>query len=174
MAPLRVLEAVIDGDLDTVRAWLTADARNLNESFPYNDVLNPEDDLPDDLPDLDKARGTLLHAAVDSNLSCIPLGDRRAMVNLLLANGADVEAVDNCGLTLLHYSAHSGDLRMTAMLVERGGADINARDQDGCTPLVTALHQILYSDKSPDLFELVRFLVSRGAKLFYSSRFRIH
>lgn len=155
--PQHILEAVVDGDVDTVRAWLTSDARDLNESFPYGDRLSPDDDHPE----LFKARGTLLHAAVDP-LAFTPDGDRRAMVNLLLANGADVEAVDESGLTPLHYSAHLGDLRMVAMLVERAGADINARDQDGCTPLLSAI----FPDKSPDKFELVRFLVIHGAELF--------
>ena len=155
--PQHILEAVVDGDVDTVRAWLTSDARDLNESFPYGDRLSPDDDHPE----LFKARGTLLHAAVDP-LAFTPDGDRRDMVNLLLANGADVEAVDESGLTPLHYSAHLGDLRMVAMLVERAGADINARDEDGCTPLLSAI----FPDKSPDKFELVRFLVIHGAELF--------
>ena len=152
--PQEVFDAVVSGGVETVRAWLTTAPRDLNVRFWYN----ASHDLDDECDGGNNATcATLLHAAVDPVITNHG-PDQRAMVSLLLANGAEINATDVFGTTALHLSA--GDLRMVAMLLERG-ADLNARKSSGATPLVSATRL----DGSPDRFEIVRYLVSNGADL---------
>ena len=63
-----------------------------------------------------------------------PLGLRRAsrtifaMVELLLAHGADVRAADNSGETPLHLAVDRGYLALVELLIVRG-ADVKVRDK---------------------------------------------
>jgi len=53
---------------------------------------------------------------------------------LLLARGAEVNAVDKCGETPIHVAAVNGHKELVGLLVA-GGADIHARNIEGRTPL---------------------------------------
>jgi ankyrin repeat protein len=58
-------------------------------------------------------------------------------IDIMLAAGLDINAVDNRGRTALHGAALQGFDEVVAALVERG-ADLTAADRDGYTPLDTA------------------------------------
>ena len=63
---------------------------------------------------------------------------RLAMVQVLLAAGADVNAKNHEGKTALHYAGKGGHVDVTKALLARGGwlhADVHARDEDGHTAL---------------------------------------
>lgn len=69
--------------------------------------------------------------------------------------GADVNAKDDGGLSVLHFAAaNSSNAEVIRLLLEQG-ADPNAKDQDGLTPLHAA---VLTSDA-----EMVRVLTRLGA-----------
>lgn len=70
--------------------------------------------------------GSPLHIAVIKN--------QKDEAELLLANGADVNAKDNDGETPLHYAAFKGHLDLVKLLLSNN-ADVNAKDDDGETPL---------------------------------------
>jgi ankyrin repeat protein len=76
--------------------------------------------------------GTPLHLAV--------LGKEEEVVQVLLENGADIEAkaADSYGGTALHWATSAGNLGMVQLLVD-AGANCNAEDTDGATPLDAAL-----------------------------------
>ncbi len=80
----------------------------------------------------------------------------RAVAELLLDHGADVEAVsqNDMRVTPLHSAAAGGDTAICRLLIERD-ADVSARQEGGFTPLHAAAH-------NGDL-ELARLLVERGA-----------
>jgi ankyrin repeat protein len=64
--------------------------------------------------------------------------NRRSLtINLLLASGADVNAMDKLGITPLMAAAFEGDAETVQLLLERG-ADINSRNRFGWTPLIAA------------------------------------
>lgn len=56
----------------------------------------------------------------------------------LLALGADVNAVENVGMTPLHFAAQSDSVDIVRILLE-ANADVNAVAEDGCTPLYRAV-----------------------------------
>jgi ankyrin repeat protein len=63
------------------------------------------------------------------------------IVALLLENGADPNAADNCGETQLCLASRRCDDRMVNLLIAHD-ADIEARDEDGNTPLILASQHI--------------------------------
>jgi hypothetical protein len=60
-----------------------------------------------------------------------------AVAELLIARGAEVNAVDNDGDTPLHSAARSGQPEMESLLIKHG-AEVNARDNRGRTALSLA------------------------------------
>lgn len=67
-----------------------------------------------------------LHSAVS--------GGRDAVVEVLLALGADVGAANKGGRTALHYAASKNHVEIAHMLI-KSGAKVNRKDGVGCTPL---------------------------------------
>lgn len=59
---------------------------------------------------------------------------KKMMAEMLIAHGANVNAVDNYGSTPLHYAAERGSKALVEVLIDRG-ANINARDEDNNTAL---------------------------------------
>ncbi len=60
---------------------------------------------------------------------------QREIVKLLVEKGADVNAKDNDGQTVLHRAAYERNLDVVKWLVEEKGADVNAKDNNGKTPV---------------------------------------
>jgi ankyrin repeat protein len=84
-------------------------------------------------PDRDRAGRTPLHyAAIDRRSA-----DRSAEVRSLLEQGADVDAVDEEGMTALHFAAMRKDTDVVRVLLE-GGAQVNRQDRRGLTALMHA------------------------------------
>ncbi|RDW85731.1 hypothetical protein BP5796_04056 [Coleophoma crateriformis] len=59
------------------------------------------------------------------------------IVKLLVEKGADINAADMNGRTLLYRASENGHIDVVKLLLEKG-ADVNATDKNGWTPLCTA------------------------------------
>jgi ankyrin repeat protein len=59
--------------------------------------------------------------------------ERFGTLDYLIRRGTDVNAVDYCGRTALHWAAKNGCMASTHLLLEMG-ADVQAKDQLGKTP----------------------------------------
>ncbi|MGI8732181.1 MAG: ankyrin repeat domain-containing protein [Pyrinomonadaceae bacterium] len=78
------------------------------------------------------------------------------LVEMILADGYDVNSKGNFGYTPLHFASSSGDERMVSLLLERG-ADTNARTEgSGLTPLMRATEE--------GHLEVVKLLLNKGAR----------
>lgn len=75
-------------------------------------------------------------------------------MNIFLANGADVNAVEGFLSTPLHYAVKSGHLDVSKLLIAKG-ADLNAKNRDGWSPL----HWAAYNGQ----IAAVELLVAKGA-----------
>ena len=82
--------------------------------------------------------GTPLHNSVDS--------DDKDIVELLIKNGADVNATHNGGGTPLHWAARKGQKEIVELLISYG-ANVNTQDEDGGTPL--------YYTSNPEIVDLL-------------------
>ena len=162
MAPPRpIFNRVIRGDDISLREWLEPDEpepglpRDVNQYFFY-DLEGGYDDEADIDAGAYYNRATLLHCAVSSLVMMKPdYRNHPAVVRLLLAHGADVNAVDmNNDTPLLLCDDHV----LSEILLD-AGADVNARSDDG-NYFQTAL--MLHAKNS----EMARLLVSRGADLY--------
>jgi len=70
---------------------------------------------------------TSLHVAAQNNYKNI--------VELLLANGADVNVKTGKGVTALHFSAQAGYVNITQLLLATDNIDVDAKDNQGRTAL---------------------------------------
>lgn len=78
------------------------------------------------------------------------------IVKRLVKYGANLQAQDKKGNTLLHFAQHSASVAVVSYFLQTGKYDINARNSEGWTPLMMAA----ISDQP----ELIRLLLKQGAK----------
>ncbi len=76
------------------------------------------------------------------------------LVKKLVEKGADLQAKDNSGRTVLHFAAMSGDLDTVKWLVEKG-ADLQAKDNEGLT--------VLHWAANYGRLDTIKWLVEKGA-----------
>ena len=124
-------------DSDTGLTWLHVACRMgnveftrwlLNEGVDVDAPAIRGDDDPDD--DDDNLGATALMLTVDSIA-----GHQRKLVEMLLAAGADINAIDSAGQNVVHRTLESR--KMLKLVLDRG-ADPNVRAHDGDTPLMRA------------------------------------
>jgi ankyrin repeat protein len=144
--PLSIHVAAEDGDLGEV-STLLGDNPSLAFSRNYNGQT----------PLYLAARGG--GNVADSHAS---RPQRKAIAELLLANGADVNARNDCQRdTPLHGAVDHGDVEMVKLMLAHG-ADVDAKDRDDITPLrkititVSSYHGYI---------EVAALLLARGANV---------
>lgn len=95
---------------------------------------------------------TVLHLTA---IKAAPFHDEQ-WITFLLGRGADITAVDNYGMTALHYASQTGNKNMVTLLLERG-ASVLARSNDNRT----ALHVAAMGGHT----EIARLLLDYGADI---------
>lgn len=87
-------------------------------------------------------------------------GSHREMVALLIARGADVNAVDDIQTAPLHMASN----KETAELLIDAGADINSKDSKGRTILYSSARNAANASKTWAMYlGLVELLIAKGA-----------
>ena len=108
------------------------------------------------LQSLSHFAGTALaHLSVEL-IESAKIGDIQK-VSTLLAQGAEINATDNQGVTALSWSSYNGHAEVVKTLID-GGADINHQDNDGMTALMVASFKG-YSN-------IVNTLIKDGANIY--------
>jgi len=79
----------------------------------------------------------------------------KSVVNLLIEQGADVNAKDKYGQMPLHFAANRASMDLAQLLIDNG-ADVNAKNMQGHTPLYSAATQYVSRD-------VIKFLIDKGA-----------
>ena len=96
-------------------------------------------------------------------LICLAVANEKLLlVDYMLKNGGNKEAVDSDGNTSLHLAAMSGNPLMIQLLLSHG-ADVNAQTSYGLTPLHTAVTHARNGNNNYK--ESIQLLLSNGANI---------
>jgi ankyrin repeat protein len=142
---LNLFEAAAFGSADVASRWLRNDPSLANacsaDGFTPLMLASFFGNL--DLMELLLAHGARVNEAARNPLRVQPLHSAVAhrdyarvleMARLLVGSGADVNAVQEGGLTPLHHAAAHGQIELARLLLEHG-ADPSAKTADGQSPL---------------------------------------
>lgn len=88
------------------------------------------------------SKGANPNIAANNEFKIVPIHSACAISNyditdILLKNGANVNAKQMQGVTPLHSAAHNGQTKLAKLLIQ-SGADVNAKMDNGQTPLCMA------------------------------------
>ena len=83
--------------------------------------------------------------------------------NLLIENGADIDAINDFGATSLHISVNHGRLDIVKRLIEEG-SELNLRDNDGQTPLHMLILTV-YENLEEYKLDIAKELIKAGVDL---------
>ncbi|WP_391159190.1 ankyrin repeat domain-containing protein [Wolbachia endosymbiont of Liriomyza huidobrensis] len=95
---------------------------------------------------------TLLHSASE----CC----NEKIVEALIENGANVNAVDDCGQTPLYHAIRYENVEIMKVLI-KNGASIDVYDEYGDTPLHIAVHEVLNDSE----IAIIKTLIENGANV---------
>ncbi|KAK0662081.1 putative ankyrin [Cercophora samala] len=133
-------------------------------------------------PDVDLLQHILDQDPVDSDINiegfngCRPLHfatfQSLEHVSKILARGADIDACDKLGRTILHTAVGSGRTDVVEKVLSLTGSRcINKTDRDGWTPLMWSVRKSTeWGMKSESSEEIVRLLLDQGASLWTTGR----
>jgi ankyrin repeat protein len=146
-----LLEAAASGRLETVTLLLRAGASvNGAERNAKKTALMVAAHGPIKQPSVLRPRDR-------SITDCGPLADYQKIVVLLLDAGADLQARDSAGNTIMHWAACAcGNQEVLELLISKG-AHVDAKDRNGQTPL----HRAAYNAD----VKTVEALVANGADI---------
>ena len=121
--------------ITTIAAVVLVGCGESQQLTPSVESPNAKSQLPAgvDVKKKDKDGETFLHSAA--------VGGSKEIIELAIANGADVNATNNWGWTPLHNAIHAGNgsraylSKEIAETLIANGADVNAMNDDGETPL---------------------------------------
>jgi len=139
--PKDIREAAEQGDIEAVKEYLAADARRR--------LQHPE-----------RTRYTRAVSVMDGDgrrpLHYAAMNDHKEIAELLIAEGASVNAWDGDGLYPLHYAALNNHKEIAALLIAEG-ADVNEMGGDRLYPL----HYAAMNDHK----EIAELLIAEGANV---------
>ncbi|MCL5277841.1 MAG: ankyrin repeat domain-containing protein [Deltaproteobacteria bacterium] len=148
----------------------TADITEINfkigiGSYEYTAVRLAEIEGYQDIVDLLKKAGAKTDADEDINQAVIAMasdGDTKG-VKFIIGKGANVNAKDDDGKTVLMFAVEMSSVDLIKFLIEKK-ADVNAKNNDGNTALMEAI--ISSCDTG-----IVKFLIAHGADVNAMNRY---
>jgi ankyrin repeat protein len=160
----RLDSAILDGDVDTLRAYLPI-VRNLNyvsPLFPGQRPLHVAAVVGNlQIIEMLLGAGASVVRRIDNGETALHAGVARAEVcRLLVAHGADIEAIDKTGATALQSAARDGHVEACRELISLG-AKVNVADKAGISPIACAKSSLV-----------AKVLLERGADPFRVSCLR--
>jgi len=136
-----IFEAIELEDIVRVQQYLDSGA-DINVRKDYHDG-----------PPLELGDATPLHLAI--------VLDNKKVVDLLIANGADVNAKAEGDITPLHAAQLFGHKEIADLLIANG-ADVNAKDENGLTPMDIANIDEGIDESIDEVIELLKKVLRKS------------
>ena len=129
-----LLDAAKEGNIEAVKQHLVNGADVNAKDDGWTPLHNAAGYSTKEMVELLISNGANVNAKNDDGWTPLHDAATKEVAELLIAKGADVEAKDKDDWTPLHKATFGGHKEMVELLIAEG-ADVNAKGEDGWTPL---------------------------------------